>query len=441
MSAERSEGAPRSSLLRQEAGFVQKGFGLRSAVAGSLEADYRGYAVEALRALGNSFDAGPITVHLAKEFGFCYGVDRAIDYAYETREHFPDRTIYVTNEIIHNPFVNRRLREQGIRFFEDGYGPDDIAADDVVLLPAFGASVELVEQLKTRGCVIVDTTCGSVMNVWKRVKRYGADGFCSIVHGKHYHEETIATVSHAVAEGGHYLVVRDKAEAELVCDTIRGAGPDREAFMERFARATSKGFDPDRHLEKVGLANQTTMLASESLEISAMVEAAVRDRDGFVDEEKNFRAFDTICSATQDRQDAIISLGRRVELDRVLVVGGFNSSNTGHLCKIAARYAPAYHISGPEQLLSREQIAHQRPGETELTVAEGWLADAPKSFGITSGASTPDSIVGHVLTRLGELHEIDLTGMILAAAGDRVPATKSGESREPLPLHLPKTDV
>ena len=162
MSAERSEGAPRSSLLRQEAGFVQKGFGLRSAVAGSLEADYRGYAVEALRALGNSFDAGPITVHLAKEFGFCYGVDRAIDYAYETREHFPDRTIYVTNEIIHNPFVNRRLREQGIRFFEDGYGPDDIAADDVVLLPAFGASVELVEQLKTRLCLAAAQTAPGV---------------------------------------------------------------------------------------------------------------------------------------------------------------------------------------------------------------------------------------------------------------------------------------
>jgi 4-hydroxy-3-methylbut-2-en-1-yl diphosphate reductase len=389
---------------------VQKGFGLKAAVAGELAADYRSRLVNAIRGRAGLLDAGPLKIHLAEEFGFCYGVDRAIDYAYETRRHFPDRTIYVTNEIIHNPFVNNRLRELGFRFFEDGYSIKDITSEDIVLLPAFGATVEEIEEIKEKKPVIVDTTCGSVMNVWKRVEYYGRDGYTSMVHGKHYHEETIATVSRAIMEGGEYLVVRDEEEAQHVVDYMLDQGLSREDFIERFGQAVSKGFDPDIHLKKIGVANQTTMLAKESSHISEMFGAAVQERDGALE---NFREFDTICSATQDRQDAILKLGRNHPLDVILVIGGYNSSNTQHLCKIAGSFAPAFHIDGPTAIVSADEIEHLKSGITDLIYTTGWLKDSkPLRLGVTSGASTPNSIVSDVILRVAELFRVDVMSFI-----------------------------
>ena len=200
------------------------------------------------------FRAGELTFRLAKEFGFCYGVDRAVEYAYEARLRFPDRNIYITGEIIHNPYVNQRLKDMGIRFLEGPYGSEEkfepVGAADVVLLPAFGVSMDELAILKRIGCVLVDTTCGSVLNVWKNVERYARDGFTSIVHGKYWHEETKATVSRAIQfTDGHYLVVRDLAEAEVTCNYIKKGG-ETSAFFERFKNAISPGFDPTRHLRE-----------------------------------------------------------------------------------------------------------------------------------------------------------------------------------------------
>src|SRR5690606_11376757 len=276
-------------------------------------------------------------LHLAKGFGFCYGVDRAVDYAYQARTRFPDRVVYLTGEIIHNPHVNDKLRALGIRFLSDPHESlDALTPDDVVILPAFGVTIELLQRLSGRGCTLVDTTCGSVLNVWKNVRRYAQDGVTSVIHGKHWHEETQATASQATQyPEGRYLVVYDREEAAYVCDYIRHGG-SREEFLERFRHAVSPGFDPDQHLARIGLANQTTMLMSESLEIGAMFRDAMRDRYGEAELAWRYRAFDTICSATQDRQDAVIQLLAAQPLDLMVVIGGYNSSNTCNLARICA---------------------------------------------------------------------------------------------------------
>src|SRR5499425_1894482 len=238
----------------------RKGLDLKHAVAGMLADNYHSDIVERIKAQDFTYRAGRLTVHLAREFGFCYGVDRAVDYAYQTRERFPDRPVYLTGEIIHNPHVNAKLRAMGIDFLSDDPAAiDGLGANDVVILPAFGVTVAMLERLDRRGCTLIDTTCGSVLNVWKNVRRYAEGGCTSIIHGKMWHEETQATASQAVQYGGHYIVVFDQAETTIVCDYIRRGG-DREAFLGRFAKASSPGFDPDRHLARIGLANQTTML-------------------------------------------------------------------------------------------------------------------------------------------------------------------------------------
>src|SRR5689334_6570141 len=287
----------------------RKGLELKQEVAGTLAESYHSDVVAAIKDNDYRYSAGRLTVHLAREFGFCYGVDRAVDYAYQTRKRFPDRPVLLTGEIIHNPHVNEQLRAQGIRFLTDpGESIDALTPDDVVILPAFGVTIELLEQLVERGCTLVDTTCGSVLNVWKNVKRYAVDGFTSIIHGKYWHEETRATASQAVHGGnGHYLVVLDREEAAVACDYIRRKG-ERAAFQAHFEHAASPGFDPDVHLQRIGCANQTTMLSSESLEIGEMFRAAIRERYGDGEAATRFRASDTICSATQDRQDAIGAL-------------------------------------------------------------------------------------------------------------------------------------
>ena len=304
----------------------KKGLDLKHEVAPVLEGSYGSGLVATVKESQYQYRSGRLLVHLAREFGFCYGVDRAVDYAYQARRRFPDRQVFLTGEIIHNPHVNAQLRDQGIRFLSDpGESLDGLTANDVVILPAFGTTVELLEDLVGRGCTLVDTTCGSVLNVWKNVKRYAEDGYTAIIHGKYWHEETRATASQALhAGGGAYLVVLDHAEATIVCDYIRHGGSPG-ALLQRFERAVSPGFDPETHLQRVGCANQTTMLSSESLEIGEMFRAAMRDRHGDGELPSRFRAFDTICSATQDRQDAVIALLDEQSIDLMVVIGGYNS--------------------------------------------------------------------------------------------------------------------
>ncbi len=382
----------------------RKGLGLKDAVAGALTADYHSGLIESIKNADFRHLSGRLTIHLAREFGFCYGVDRAVDYAYQARRKFPEQTVYLTGEIIHNPDVNDRLRALGIRFLSDpGEDPDRVGPGDVVILPAFGVTIAMLEQLQRQGCTLVDTTCGSVLNVWKNVRRYAQDGFTSIIHGKYKHEETRATASQALQfPNGRYLVVLDRAQTRTVCDYIRDGG-DREAFRGQFAPAASDGFDPDHDLGRVGLANQTTMLMSESVEIAGMLRQAIADRYGESELPARFRAFETICSATQDRQDAVIELLDRQALDLMIVIGGYNSSNTCNLARICAARLPTYHIAGVDALLSAGAVRHRRVDGVEV-VDEGWLPpDRPLAIGITAGASTPNAIVGQVIERLGAL--------------------------------------
>jgi 4-hydroxy-3-methylbut-2-enyl diphosphate reductase len=385
----------------------RKGLDMKEAVAGELAAAYDSAIVDRVRANDFRYDSGRLTVHLAREFGFCYGVDRAVDYAYQARRRFPGRNVFLTGEIIHNPHVNDRLREAGIRFLSDrGERADLLGPDDVVILPAFGVTVSDMAHLSGQGCTLVDTTCGSVLNVWKNVVRYAREGFTSIIHGKVKHEETRATASQALKHPhGRYLIVLDRAEANIVCEYIRSGG-DRAAFLQRFAGAVSPGFDPDRDLERVGCANQTTMLMSESLEIGEMFRDAMRARYGDTALESQFRAFDTICSATQERQDAVIALLDHETLDLMLVVGGYNSSNTCNLARICAEKVRTYHVADPECMSSAAEIRHRPVGAPSTTagpedVTRGWLPESgPVAIGLTAGASTPNNIVGEVIRKL-----------------------------------------
>jgi 4-hydroxy-3-methylbut-2-enyl diphosphate reductase len=383
----------------------RKGLSLGKEVAGRLAADYHSQLVQDIKAAGFRYERGRLTVHLAREFGFCYGVDRAVDYAYQARRRFPDQAIYLTGEIIHNPTVNENLRRQGIRFLTDpGYSDDMPGTGDVVIVPAFGVPVRLLEKLQRQGCTLVDTTCGSVLNVWKNVRRYAAEGFTSVIHGKIQHEETQATASQAVDyPDGRYLVLRNLAEADPVCAYIEQGG-DKQAFLARLGHAASPGFDPDRDLARIGLANQTTMLMSESLEIAGRLRRAMAARYGEPALADRFRAFETICSATEDRQDAVIELLDARRLDLMLVIGGHNSSNTANLTRICARRLPTYHIADVPALVSAQAIRHRPVGAPDDVVESGWLpGPGPIEVGMTAGASTPDQIVGLAVERLADL--------------------------------------
>jgi len=385
----------------------RKGLNLKHEVAHVLAESYHSELVAAVKASDYRFESGRLKLYLAREFGFCYGVDRAVDYAYQTRKRFPDRTVFLTGEIIHNPHVNDQIRALGIRFLSDpGESFDALTPDDVVILPAFGITVELLQSLVDRGCTLVDTTCGSVLNVWKNVKRYSDEGFTSVIHGKYWHEETRATASQAHQSGrGHFLVVIDRGEATTVCDYIRNGG-DRASFLETFRNAISPGFDPDMHLDRVGCANQTTMLSSESLEIGEMFKQAMADRHGEAGLPERFRAFDTICSATQDRQDAILQLLGERPLDLMIVLGGYNSSNTCNLARICAERVPTYHIADPDGLTSGEEIRHKPVHGKQEVSSRTWLPPGPIAVGLTSGASTPDNLVEAVIRRLEGLANV-----------------------------------
>jgi 4-hydroxy-3-methylbut-2-enyl diphosphate reductase len=396
--------------------YYRRGFGLRQHIAGALTADYHSHLVDRIRERGYTLAVVDVTFKLAREFGFCYGVDRAVEYAYETRTKFPDKRIFLVGEIIHNPHVNTKLQAMGVRFLErveaGEFDFSDVAPDDVVILPAFGVTVRDFERLRAVGCVLVDTTCGSVLNVWKRVDSYAKDGFTAIIHGKFYHEETKATSSQVTKyPGGRYLVVRDIGEAREVCRYIEGAG-SREQFIRLFASKSSHGFDPDRDLVRIGVANQTTMLSGESLAIAAELRRAMARRFGEAALAEHFRTFDTICSATQDRQDAVLKLIAE-PLDLMVVIGGYNSSNTTHLAAICQEKVPTYHIEDAVCIDPAAGTIRYRPVGTRAERCDAaWLPVGPVTIGITAGASTPNNKIGETIERIAAARGRTLEGVL-----------------------------
>jgi 4-hydroxy-3-methylbut-2-en-1-yl diphosphate reductase len=396
----------------QEQKYFRKGFKMRDEVQHLLDRDYRSKVVDRLRENGNVLEADGLTLRLADEFGFCYGVDRAVDYAFQTREKFPERRIHITGDMIHNASMNDRLREMGIEFLSQGFDgrPDEkfdtLGPEDVVILPAFGAPVDWVRRLKEKDCIVVDTTCGSVLSVWKRVSRYAQRGFTSIIHGKYYHEETKATASQTTKEGGNgkFLIVRNLEEIAHVVGFILGRMGSEE-LKDKLGHGMCPGFDPDEDLQRVGVANQTTMLMSETMAVGEEIRKAMIERYGEENLEEHFELFDTICSATQDRQDALFELLEHT-IDVAVIIGGYNSSNTNNLAIIASeRVQKSYHIASGD-CITGDVIRH-KPAGTPLDAREeveekGWLPDGPVRVGLTAGASTPNSQIGLAIGRILE---------------------------------------
>ncbi len=387
-----------------------------AAVQAQVEQHYRSEIVEGLRKRGGEVTVGSVTVRLAKQFGFCYGVERAIDLAYAARKVFAERRLFILGEIIHNPEVNRQIGELGIVNLlskEDEVAMESLHPEDVVIVPAFGTDVQTLNRVKERGCQIVDTTCGDVMSVWKRVRQYAVEEMTSIIHGKASHEETKATASRATSEGkGHYLVVLTLEETDRVCRYIEQGG-DKQAFLERFEGAHSEGFDPDLHLQRVGVANQTTMLRGETEEVQRRIAAAIQKRDGGAVPGANFRYFDTICGATQERQDALRDM-LVSPMNLLLVVGGYNSSNTSHLAEMGKEKLPTYFIRNAERLESCKKITHYDLHlKTEVT-REDWLPPSPLVVGVTAGASCPNNLIEDTIVRLFELEGISRDSVLAA---------------------------
>jgi len=382
---------------------------IMEAVQAQVLSHYRSELVDRIRANGHVLSAdGLLTVKLAKEFGFCYGVERAIDLAYAARKWFPpDKPIYLLGEIIHNPEVNDQIRNMGIQIISSK--PTDaeverLQKDDVVIIPAFGSEVATRAKLQAKGCIFVDTTCGDVMSVWKRVRQYARERVTSIIHGKSWHEETKATSSQATATSGHYLVVFTLAETDYVCDYIVKGGSKQE-FLEKFKGAYSEGFDPDVHLEVVGVANQTTMLRGETEEVQRRIRRAIEQRYGRENLDKHFRFFDTICGATQDRQDALEKLLRE-PLDLLLVIGGYNSSNTSHLAEMGEAKLPTYFIKNAAKMVSDELILHFDQHRHKEVETRNWLPSGRITVGITAGASCPNNLIEDAIKRLFELRGV-----------------------------------
>ena len=368
---------------------------------------YRSALVEHIRANGSKFAYGKTSVRLAKEFGFCYGVERAIDLAYAARRHFPaEQPVYILGEIIHNPHVNEQIRDMGVTFLTGSHKAadvDDLGEGDPVVIPAFGTEVGIRDELAKRGCTIIDATCGDVMSVWKRVRQNAREKVTSIIHGKAWHEETMATSSQATAfKDGHYLVVFDLDETDYVCRYITEGG-DRDEFLQKFDGAYSEGFDPNVHLKAIGVANQTTMLRGETEEVQRRMRDAMITKNGEEAIDEHFRYFDTICGATQDRQDALRDLLNR-PMDLLLVVGGYNSSNTSHLAEMGEAKLPTYFIKDAEEMVSAAKLNHFLQDKHEMAVAENWLpTEGDLTLGVTAGASCPNNLIEEVILRAYEL--------------------------------------
>ena len=386
--------------LQQSENYHRRGFGHEEEVSGTMNSEFQSDLIQTIRDRNYRLEKGDVTIRLAESFGFCWGVERAIAMAYEAREHFPTEKIWITNEIIHNPTVNKRLLEMNVGFIELVGEEKDFSvvnSGDVVILPAFGASVQEMQLLNDKGCKIVDTTCPWVSKVWNSVEKHKKKDYTSIIHGKYAHEETVATSSFA----DRYLVVLNLKQAEYVTDYILNGG-DRQEFLEMFKNAYSEGFDPDRDLEKVGIANQTTMLKSETEQIGKLLEQTMLKKYGPTELNEHFMSFNTICDATQERQDAMFDLVKE-DLSLMIVIGGFNSSNTTHLQEIAIEHnIPSYHIDSVDRIISRDRLEH-KPLDGDIAIAENWLPEGKITVGVTSGASTPDKVVADVIEKIFDL--------------------------------------
>jgi 4-hydroxy-3-methylbut-2-en-1-yl diphosphate reductase len=381
--------------------YYRKGFGHEAEVKKMLHSEYHSGLIQQLRENGYRLKHGNVTIRLAEAFGFCWGVERAIALTYETRQQFPTERIWIANEIIHNPSVNQNLREMQVEFIPvNEQGQKDfsvVTGEDVVILPAFGASIQEMQLLNKIGCQIMDTTCPWVSKVWNSVEKHKEENCTSIIHGKYKHEETIATSSYAAK----YLVVLNLQQAEYVCNYILNGG-DREEFLATFAHACSPGFEPDTDLIRVGIANQTTMLKGETEQIGKLFERTLMRKYGPAELNNHFLSFNTICDATQERQDAMFKLVEE-KLDLMVVVGGFNSSNTTHLQEISIEDGiPSYHIDSAQRLGPGNRIEHKKLHQ-DLEVLEGWLPSCPIVVGITSGASTPDKVVADVIEKIFDI--------------------------------------
>jgi 4-hydroxy-3-methylbut-2-enyl diphosphate reductase len=406
--------------MSTEAPVAQKKVNLRrpdilEAVQAQVLSHYRSELVERVRANGCVLSADSLTVKLAKEFGFCYGVERAIDLAYAARKYFPpDKPIYLLGEIIHNPEVNDQIRNMGIQIISPKPTEDEMTrlhAGDVVMIPAFGTEVGTRKRLEEKGCVLVDTTCGDVMSVWKRVRQYSKESVTSIIHGKAWHEETKATSSQARAYGsGHYLVVFNLAETDYVCHYIVHGGDKRE-FLDKFKGSYSQGFDPELHLQAVGVANQTTMLRGETEEVQRRFKGAMEKKFGTAEIDKHFRFFDTICGATQDRQDALQKLLRE-PMNLLVVIGGYNSSNTSHLAEMGEGRLPTYFIKNAAKMESDKLIRHYDQHDKKEIETRDWLPPGNITVGITAGASCPNNLIEDVIHRLFELRGISVQKLL-----------------------------
>jgi len=389
---------------------------IMAAVQAQVISHYRSELVDRIRAHGGVLSAdGRLTIKLAKEFGFCYGVERAIDLAYAARKVFPaPQPIYLLGEIIHNPEVNDQIRNLGILTLSPKPAEEELAhlgADDVVIIPAFGTEVRTRRRLEEKGCLLVDTTCGDVMSVWKRVRQYSKESVTSIIHGKAKHEETKATTSQATAYGtGHYLVVYNLEETDYVCHYILQGG-DRREFLEKFKGAYSPGFDPDQHLQAVGVANQTTMLRGETEEVQCRIRAAMEQRHGSANLPRHFRFFDTICGATQDRQDALGKLLADPP-DLLLVVGGYNSSNTSHLAEMGEKLLPTFFIKNAAKMVSDQLILHYNQHIGKEVETRDWLPAGRVTVGITAGASCPNNLIEDTIRRLFELKGVSVQELL-----------------------------
>jgi 4-hydroxy-3-methylbut-2-enyl diphosphate reductase len=384
-------------------------------VQNEVEQHYRSSIVEKILGQGGELSMGNTTIRLAKKFGFCYGVERAIDLAYATRKVFSEQRIFLIGEIIHNPEVNTQLRDMGIvslpwREMNEEY--DDLNDEDVVIVPAFGAPTSFMDRLAVIGCHVIDTTCGDVMKVWRRVRDYAKNEITSVIHGKSDHEETRATASRALGKekNGHYIVILTTKDADYVCEYIRGHG-NREEFLEKFASSCSNGFDPDKHLQRVGVANQTTMLQSETEDLQERIRKAILDRDG---NEADYHVFDTICGATQERQNALFGMldsANEKPMDILLVVGGYNSSNTTHLAEIGQENLPTFFIRNAQCMESLEHILHydlEHKAEIKSDYPDFLLKDKPIVIGVTAGASCPNNLIESTIVRALEMRGIEL---------------------------------
>jgi 4-hydroxy-3-methylbut-2-en-1-yl diphosphate reductase len=391
--------------LNHSENYHRKGFGHQADVEVVLKSEYESDLIKEIRSHNYTMTRGDVTIRLAESFGFCWGVERAVAIAYETRQHFPTQQIWITNEIIHNPSVNQRLREMNVNFIQVENGAKNfelIDSGDVVILPAFGASVQEMQLLNDKGCTIVDTTCPWVSKVWNTIEKHKKKDYTSIIHGQYKHEETVATSSFA----DKYLVVLNMAEANYVADYILNNGDSpaeklarRTEFLAKFSNAYSQDFDPDIDLERVGIANQTTMLKTETEAIGKLFERTMMKKYSTAELNDHFQSFNTICDATQERQDAMFQLVEE-PLDLMLVIGGYNSSNTTHLQEISIKHKiPSYHIDSDLRILADNQIEH-KPLSKELEIAKNWLPDGKIVVGVTSGASTPDKVVEAAIERI-----------------------------------------